>query len=116
MDEFCNEMSGGVVEDKHRVQSNIRGQFTDESHLIGNTAGTKHTSVRVIKDPAIKENFKISLDGKPLAFEKLIKMNWLRVNFNLFEVNRILMLLYYNKEAITVGQGGRPSEERKAFK
>ena len=56
--------------------------------------------MRLIKDSNIKDRVKTNLDGRPLAFERLIKMNWLRVNFNLFEINKILMLAYYGREVV----------------
>ena len=57
--------------------------------------------MRLIKDQSIKDRSKTNLDGRPLAFERLIKMNWLRVNFNLFEINKILMLAYYGREVVS---------------
>lgn len=50
---------------------------------------------------------KTALDPRLLACDNSTKMNWLRVNMNIFDITKIIMSVYYS-QAVT------PAEPRKS--
>ena len=97
MDDFYNEMSGAVTPQRHNESNvSIRGPHADDQSSVGNQPGTKHTSEKLIKDQKTLKKAPTALDSKLLAYENSIKMNWLRVNMNIFDITKIIMSVYYN--------------------